>query len=68
MKRVTLGGNKNYDTREFVWELRRLKITPHVAQNNWNRKSALDERSTRHAVRKNGLAIHLRGPCTACRG
>ncbi|MGA7226496.1 MAG: hypothetical protein WBX16_26820, partial [Candidatus Acidiferrales bacterium] len=32
-KRVTLGGDKNYDTREFVRELRGMNITPHVAQN-----------------------------------
>jgi transposase len=48
-KRVTLGGDKNYDTRELVRELRRMNITPHVAQNNTNRCSAIDERTTRHA-------------------
>ena len=48
-KRVTLGGDKNYDTRELVRELRRMNITPHVAQNNTNRSSAIDERTTRHA-------------------
>jgi transposase len=47
-KRVTLGGDKNYDTRELVRELRRMNITPHVAQNNTNRSSAIDERTTRH--------------------
>jgi len=48
-KRVTLGGDKNYDTREFVRELRGMNITPHVAQNTANRRSAIDERTTRHA-------------------
>jgi transposase len=48
-KRVTLGGDKNYDTQEFVRELRRMNITPHVAQNNTNRSSAIDQRTTRHA-------------------
>jgi transposase len=48
-KRVTLGGDKNYDTRELVRELRRMNITPHVAQNNTNRCSAIDQRTTRHA-------------------
>ena len=48
-KRVTLGGDKNYDTQEFVRELRRMNITPHVAQNNTNRRSAVDQRTTRHA-------------------
>lgn len=47
-KRVTLGGDKNYDTREFVRELRGMNITPHVAQNTSKRRSAVDERTTRH--------------------
>jgi transposase len=47
-KRVTLGGDKNYDTREFVRELRGMNITPHVAQNTSNRRSAVDGRTTRH--------------------
>src|SRR5438552_16959679 len=46
--RVTLGGDKNYDTRELVRELRGMNITPHVAQNNKNRRSAVDQRTTRH--------------------
>jgi hypothetical protein len=46
--RVTLGADKNYDTRELVRELRRMNITPHVAQNNTNRPSAIGERTTRH--------------------
>jgi hypothetical protein len=48
-KRVTLGGDKNYDTQELVGELRGMNITPHVAQNNTNRRSSVDERTTRHA-------------------
>ena len=48
-KRVTLCGDKNYDTQEFVKELRGMNITPHVAQNNTNRRSAIDQRTTRHA-------------------
>ena len=47
VKRVTLGGDKNYDTKDFVRELRGMNITPHVAQNNQNRASAVDERTTR---------------------
>ena len=46
---MTLGGDKNYDTQEFVKELRGMNITPHVAQNNTNRRSAVDQRMTRHA-------------------
>lgn len=48
-KRLTLAGDKNYDTRQFVSALRRMNITPHVAQNNTNRSSAIDARTTRHA-------------------
>jgi len=47
-KRITLAGDKNYDTREFVRELRGMNITPHVAQNDTNRRSAVDQRTTRH--------------------
>jgi transposase len=46
--RVTLGGDKNYDTAAFVEELRNLHVTPHVAQNNNGRRSAIDQRTTRH--------------------
>jgi hypothetical protein len=46
--RVTLGGDKNYDTHDFVEQLRERQVTPHVAQNNTNRKSAIDGRTTRH--------------------
>jgi transposase len=46
VKRVTLGGDKNYDTRELVRDLREMRVTPHVAQNNTNRHSAIDGRTT----------------------
>ncbi len=46
IRRVTLGADKAYDTRELVLELRRMNITPHVAQNNTNRSSAIDGRTT----------------------
>lgn len=47
--RVTLGADKNYDTRDCVDSLRRVNVTPHVAQNTTNRSSAIDGRTTRHA-------------------
>ena len=47
-RRVTLGGDKGYDTHDFIAELRHMEITPHVAQNAMNRRSAVDERTTRH--------------------
>lgn len=46
--RVTLGADKNYDTADFVQELRAMEVTPHVSQNNKNRRSAIDGRTTRH--------------------
>lgn len=47
--RITLAGDKNYDTHDFVAALRDLAVTPHVAQNNANnRTSAIDGRTTRH--------------------
>jgi len=46
--RVTLGGDKGYDARDFIAELRHMEITPHIAQNDTNRRSAVDERTTRH--------------------
>ena len=46
--RITLGGDKGYDAREFVDDLRELNVTPHVAQNTANRASAIDGRTTRH--------------------
>lgn len=47
--RITVGGDKLYDTRAFVAELRALHVTPHVAQNmSTNRSSAIDDRTTRH--------------------
>jgi transposase len=46
--RVTLGGDKNYDTGDLVEGLRELNVTPHVAQNDKRRRSAIDKRTTRH--------------------
>jgi hypothetical protein len=56
-QRVTVGGDKGYDTREFVKELRAMNVTPHVAQNE-NRPggSAIDRRTVRHA----GYAVSQR--------
>ena len=36
-QRVTLAADKAYDTKEFVKEMRQMKITPHVAQNDGRR-------------------------------
>jgi len=46
--RITLGGDKGYDVADFVESLRAMEVTPHVAQNDTNRSSAIDARTTRH--------------------
>src|ERR1700744_5017257 len=40
-KRVTLGGDRGYDTRAFAAATRALNTTPHVAQNDTNWRSAI---------------------------
>ena len=46
--RITLGADKAYDVTDFVESLREMEVTPHVAQNDTNRSSAIDARTTRH--------------------
>jgi transposase len=49
-ERITVAGDKGYDTRDFVAELRSMNATPHVAQNDKRPGgSAIDSRTTRHA-------------------
>ncbi len=49
-ERVTVGGDKGFDTAEFVRECRNMRVTPHVAQNLARRGgSAIDGRTTQHA-------------------
>ena len=47
-RRGTVGADKAYDTRDFVTGARAAGVTPHVAQNQRNRRSAIDGRTTRH--------------------
>lgn len=46
--RVTVAGDKGYDTADFVAACRDLAVTAHVAQSNNRRSSAIDGRTTRH--------------------
>ena len=48
MRKVTLAADKGYDTRDCIRQLGDRNITPHVAQNDTNRRSAIDRRTTRH--------------------
>ena len=48
-ERVTMGADKGYDTKDFVAEMRGMKVTPHVSQNHKRPGgSAIDGRTTRH--------------------
>ena len=54
---VTVGGDKGFDTRDFVKECRNMRVTPHVAQNHARPGgSSIDGRTTRHA----GYAVSQR--------
>lgn len=55
-RRRTVAADKNYDTRQFVADAREQGFTPHVAQNNKGRRSAIDGRTTRHG----GYAVSQR--------
>lgn len=52
--RVTLGADKAYDVSAFVGDLRRRRVTPHIAVNGTVsragkvRKTAIDKRATHH--------------------
>ena len=49
-RRLTVAADKAYDVRAWVAAVRRMGITPHVAQNEFGYGgSAIDARTTRHA-------------------
>jgi len=54
-RRITVGADKAYDTKDFVRTARELNVTPHVNRNDKGRKSNLDRRTTRQP----GYAISL---------
>lgn len=45
-RRITLGADRGYDTKDFVAQCRTRNVTPHVAMKT---NSAIDRRTTRHA-------------------
>jgi transposase len=59
-RRRTVGGDKGYDTRDFIAGCREMGVTPHVSQNTINRRSAIDGRTTRHAGHVTSLRIRKR--------
>ena len=54
LRHITVGEDKAYDTSDHIAALRRMNVTPHVAQNDSltktgkRRRSAIDARTTRH--------------------
>jgi transposase len=54
-RRITVGADKAYDTKDFVNTARELNVTPHVTKNDKGRRSNLDRRTTRQP----GYAISL---------
>jgi transposase len=59
-RRRTVAADKGYDTKAFVAECRDLGVTPHVAQNMTNRRSAIDGRTTRHPGHRTSQRIRPR--------
>ena len=54
-RRITVGADKAYDTKDFIVATRQLNVTAHVTKNEKGRRSNLDRRTTRHP----GYAISL---------
>jgi len=59
-RRVTVSADKNHDTKGFVQAMRCANATPHVAQNDTNRSSAIDGRTTHHEGYRTSLTIRKR--------
>ena len=51
---ITLGGDRGFDVREFIQELRLRNVAPHIAQSE-HRTPATDGRTTRHS----GYAVSI---------
>jgi transposase len=54
-RRITVGADKGYDSKDFVRTARELNVTLHVAKKDTGRSSNLDRRTTRQP----GYAIRL---------
>ena len=59
-RRRTIAGDKGYDTKGFVAEVRALGFTPHVALNTSRQRSAIDGRTTRHRDHEVSMRIRKR--------
>jgi len=47
-RRITVGADKAYDSKDFVEAVRKLNVTPHITKNDKGRRSNMDGRTTRH--------------------
>jgi hypothetical protein len=56
VRRITLGADKGYDTKDFLDSLRRMNVVGHVAQNKSGRRSAVPE----DVAGSEGYAISIR--------
>jgi transposase len=65
-RRITLGGDKGFDVRQFVEGLRQRSVTPHIAvdgrisKTGKRRATAIDQRTTRHPGYKASLRCRKR--------
>lgn len=57
---ITVGGDNNYDTRDFVAKLREINVVPHGAPNVSGRRLAIDGRTTRHPGYDMSLRVRKR--------
>jgi transposase len=55
-RRITVGADKAYDSKDFVAAARALNVTPHIAKNDNGRRSNMDRRTTRHPGYKTSLS------------
>ena len=60
-RRVTVGADRGYDTKDFVAQCRERGVTPHVAQNeSAHRSSAIDARTTRQPGYEVSIGVRRR--------
>ena len=59
-RRRTVAGDKGYDTRQFVADVRELGFTPHLAPNTTRQRSTIDGRTTRHRGHQTSQRIRKR--------
>jgi transposase len=59
-RRRTVAGDKAYDTKAFVADIRELGFTPHLAPNTTRQRSTIDGRTTRHEGHRTSQRIRKR--------